>query len=72
MLSLHTFIGIMYSAQIFELLDRLDIITELAGSDITPEGTFEKYATGYGRQPDEDDSFYIKCFTNVNSALLKV
>lgn len=57
--------------QINKLWDELKLAERIVGDEISTEKCLEKYTHEIGSSPSEDLSFYIKCFAEVNEALLK-
>lgn len=53
------------------LFNQLKIAGEIVDISTSLEGVIEQFSKLYNREPSEEETFYIKCFVNVNKAIKK-
>ncbi len=56
---------------ITDLLNQLKTAGEIVGEDLSNEEAIKRFSDKYNRVPSEDESFYMKCFADVNGVMLK-
>lgn len=53
------------------LFNKLKIAGEIVDISTSLEGVIEQFSKLYNREPSEEETFYIKCFADVNKAIKK-